>query len=73
MAVVATIGIVPYISIQLKAVSSSLQTMITDPLFPDAIMPWHGADGFLFWWPHQGIFAILFGRATSTRPNIRTG
>jgi Na+/proline symporter len=39
VAAVATIGVVPYISIQLKAVSQSLQTMITDPLFPEAIMP----------------------------------
>ena len=60
---VATIGVVPYISIQLKAVSSSLQTMITDPLFPDAIMPvMHGADGLsILVALTMGIFAILFG------------
>ena len=60
---VATIGIVPYISIQLKAVSSSLQTMITDPLFPDAIMPvMQRADGLsILVALTMGIFAILFG------------
>jgi Na+/proline symporter/signal transduction histidine kinase len=63
VAVVATIGVVPYISIQLKAVSQSLQTMITDPLFPDAIMPvMHGADGLsILVALTMGIFAILFG------------
>src|SRR5436190_17953469 len=34
VAVVATIGVVPYISIQLKAVSQSLPTMNPDPLIP---------------------------------------
>jgi Na+/proline symporter/signal transduction histidine kinase len=63
VAAVATIGVVPYISIQLKAVSQSLQTMITDPLFPDAIMPvLHGADGLsILVALTMGIFAILFG------------
>ena len=60
---VATIGVVPYISIQLKAVSSSLQTMITDPLFPDAIMPvMQRADGLsILVALTMGVFAILFG------------
>lgn len=63
VAVIATIGVVPYISIQLKAVSQSLQTMISDPLFPDAIMPvMHGADGLsILVALTMGVFAILFG------------
>ena len=63
VAAVATIGVVPYISIQLKAVSSSLQTMITDPLFPDAIMPvMQRADGLsILVALTMGVFAILFG------------
>ncbi|MBC8036411.1 MAG: hybrid sensor histidine kinase/response regulator, partial [Rhizobiales bacterium] len=63
VAVVATIGIVPYISIQLKAVSQSLQTMITDPLFPEAIMPvMQRADGLSVLVAFtMGVFAILFG------------
>ena len=60
---VATIGVVPYISIQLKAVSSSLQTMITDPLFPDAIMPVvQRSDGLsILVALTMGVFAVLFG------------
>ena len=63
VAAVATIGVVPYISIQLKAVSQSLQTMITDPLFPDAIMPvMQRADGLsILVALTMGVFAILFG------------
>ena len=63
VAVVATIGVVPYISIQLKAVSQSLQTMITDPLFPEDIMPvMQGADGLsMLVALTMGVFAILFG------------
>ena len=63
VAVVAAIGVVPYISIQLKAVSSSLQAMITDPVFPDAIMPvMQRADGLSILVAFtMGAFAILFG------------
>jgi Na+/proline symporter/signal transduction histidine kinase len=63
VAAVATIGVVPYISIQLKAVSQSLQTMITDPLFPEAIMPvMQRADGLsILVALTMGVFAILFG------------
>ena len=51
VAAVATIGIVPYISIQLKAVSQSLQTMITDPLFPECHYAGHAARR---WIVHSG-------------------
>ena len=63
VAAVATIGVVPYISIQLKAVSQSLQTLITDPLFPEAIMPGvPGSDGLsMLVALTMGVFAILFG------------
>ena len=63
VAAVATIGVVPYISIQLKAVSQSLQTMITDPLFPEAIMPvMQRADGLsILVAVTMGFFAVLFG------------
>ena len=63
VAVVATIGVVPYISIQLKAVSASLQAMITDPVFPGAIMPIMQRTDVLSILVAltMGAFAILFG------------
>ncbi len=60
---IAVIGIVPYISIQLKAVATSLESMISGPLWPDDIMnPTHSADGLSIMVAiTMGAFAILFG------------
>jgi Na+/proline symporter/signal transduction histidine kinase len=60
---IAVIGIIPYISIQLKAVAASLEAMISGPLWPDDILqPAHGADGLsILVAITMGAFAILFG------------
>ena len=61
--VIAVIGIVPYISIQLKAVSGALQVLIADPGWPGAMLPLgSGLDGLsLLVVLTMGVFAILFG------------
>ena len=61
--VIAVIGIVPYISIQLKAVAASLQVIIAGPLWPgDFIHPPHGIDDLsILVAVTMGGFAILFG------------
>lgn len=61
--VIAVIGIVPYISIQLKAVSSSLQVLVAEPAWSRALLPpSSGIDGLsLLVVMTMGIFAILFG------------
>ncbi len=63
VAVIAVIGIVPYISIQLKAVSASLQVLIAEPEWSrDILRPSTGIDGLsLTVAVTMGIFAILFG------------
>lgn len=63
VAVIAVIGIVPYISIQLKAVAMSLQVLITEPDWSrDILRPTTGLDGLsLFVVLTMGVFAILFG------------
>ncbi len=63
VAVVATIGIVPYISIQLKAVSASLDVMIANPVIANAAMPFmQRIDGLsILVAVTMGAFAILFG------------
>ncbi|MFN4143299.1 NahK/ErcS family hybrid sensor histidine kinase/response regulator [Aestuariivirga sp.] len=63
VAVIAVIGIVPYISIQLKAVAVSLQVLIAEPEWSREILrPSTGLDGLsLFVALTMGIFAILFG------------
>ncbi len=61
--VIAVIGIVPYISIQLKAVAVSLQVLIAEPEWSrDILRPSTGLDGLsLFVVLTMGVFAILFG------------
>ncbi|WP_373504440.1 sodium:solute symporter family protein, partial [Aestuariivirga sp.] len=63
VAVIAVIGIVPYISIQLKAVSTSLQVLISEPDWSrDILRPSTGLDGLsLLVALTMGVFAILFG------------
>ena len=63
VAVIAVIGVVPYISIQLKAVAVSLQVLIAEPDWSrDILRPSTGLDGLsLFVVLTMGIFAILFG------------
>ena len=63
VAVIAVIGIVPYISIQLKAVSTSLQVLIAEPDWSrEVLRPSTGLDGLsLLVVLTMGIFAILFG------------
>ena len=63
VAVIAVIGIVPYISIQLKAVSTSLQVLINEPEWSrDILRPSTGLDGLsLIVVITMGIFAVLFG------------
>src|SRR5436190_4076067 len=61
---IAVIGIVPYISIQLKAVATSLDTMISGPLWPGGVLAQagHGADSLsVLVAITMGAFAILFG------------
>ena len=61
---ISVIGIVPYISIQLKAVATSLETMISGPLWPEGVLvqPAHGADNLsIMVAVAMGAFAILFG------------
>lgn len=61
--VIAVIGIVPYISIQLKAVAVSLGTLVSVPEWSrDILPPSSGLDGLsLVVVLTMGIFAILFG------------
>jgi Na+/proline symporter/signal transduction histidine kinase/CheY-like chemotaxis protein len=61
--VIAVIGIVPYISIQLKAVSASLQVLVAEPQWSRDLLPASsGLDGLsLLVVFTMGIFAILFG------------
>lgn len=61
--VIAVIGIVPYISIQLKAVATSLQVIIVGPWWTDDfIHPPHGIDDLsILVAVTMGAFAILFG------------
>ena len=63
VAVIAVIGIVPYISIQLKAVANSLQVMITEPDWTrELFTPSTGLDGLsIIVAVTMGIFAMLFG------------
>ncbi len=63
VAVIAVIGIVPYISIQLKAVSASLEVLLDEPAWSrDILSPSTGLDGLsLLVAFTMGIFAILFG------------
>lgn len=63
VAVIAVIGIVPYISIQLKAVSVSLQVLVAEPDWSREILrPSTGLDGLsLLVVLTMGVFAILFG------------
>jgi Na+/proline symporter/signal transduction histidine kinase len=63
VAVIAVIGIVPYISIQLKAVATSLEVMINEPAWSREILrPSTGLDGLsMIVAVTMGIFAILFG------------
>ncbi len=63
VAVIAVIGIVPYISIQLKAVSVSLGVLISEPGWArDILKPTTGLDGLsLLVTLTMGVFAILFG------------
>lgn len=63
VAVIAVIGIVPYISIQLKAVSASLEVLISEPDWSrEFLRPSTGLDGLsLLVALTMGIFAILFG------------
>ena len=63
VAAIAVIGIVPYISIQLKAVATSLQAIIGNPLWGnDFIHPPHGIDDLsILVAVTMGAFAILFG------------
>ncbi len=61
--VIAVIGIVPYISIQLKAVAVALGALVSEPQWSrDFLPPSSGLDGLsLFVVLTMGIFAILFG------------
>ncbi|WP_421694675.1 NahK/ErcS family hybrid sensor histidine kinase/response regulator [Aestuariivirga sp.] len=61
--VIAVIGIVPYISIQLKAVAEALAALIQAPQWSSGVLPAaSGLDGLsLFVVLTMGIFAILFG------------
>ena len=61
--VIAVIGIVPYISIQLKAVAVALGALVSEPQWTrDILTPSTGLDGLsLFVVLTMGIFAILFG------------
>ncbi|WP_342634763.1 NahK/ErcS family hybrid sensor histidine kinase/response regulator [Aestuariivirga litoralis] len=61
--VIAVIGIVPYISIQLKAVAVALGALVSEPQWTrDILTPSTGMDGLsLFVVLTMGIFAILFG------------
>lgn len=61
--VIAVIGIVPYISIQLKAVAVALGALVSVPQWSrDILPPSSGLDGLsLFVVLTMGIFAILFG------------
>ena len=63
VAVIAVIGIVPYISIQLKAVAVSLQVLVSEPDWSREILrPSTGLDGLsLLVVVTMGVFAILFG------------
>jgi Na+/proline symporter/signal transduction histidine kinase/ActR/RegA family two-component response regulator len=63
VAVIAVIGIVPYISIQLKAVSFALQTVMTSPALPSPLIPHIGAaeDLALLVTIAMAVFAMLFG------------
>ena len=63
VAVIAVIGIVPYISIQLKAVAASLQVLMAEPDWSrELLRPSTGLDGLsLLVVVTMGIFAILFG------------
>ena len=63
VAVIAVIGIVPYISIQLKAVSTSLEVLFNEPAWSrDVLRPSTGLDGLsLLVAATMGIFAMLFG------------
>ncbi len=63
VAVIAVIGIVPYISIQLKAVSASLEVLISEPDWSrEFLRPSTGLDGLsLLVVLTMGIFAMLFG------------
>jgi Na+/proline symporter/signal transduction histidine kinase/CheY-like chemotaxis protein len=63
VAIIATIGIVPYISIQLKALSFSLQTMMTASGWTKAAwLPISmGGDLALFVTIALAVFAMLFG------------
>ena len=61
--VIAVVGIVPYISIQLKAVAVALHALVAEPEWSrDILPPSSGLDGLsLFVVLTMGIFAILFG------------
>lgn len=63
VALIAVVGIVPYISIQLKALSFSLETMMNAPVWPDTVLtpvP-HAGDLALLVTMALAAFAILFG------------
>jgi Na+/proline symporter/signal transduction histidine kinase len=61
--IIAVIGIVPYISIQLKAVSAALQVLMSEPGWTRGILPaTAGIDELsILVVVTMGIFAILFG------------
>ncbi len=60
--VIATIGIVPYISLQLKAVASSFDVLVHSPTLPDAPQSTLGfADTALVVTVVLALFSILFG------------
>ncbi|MCB1379089.1 MAG: hybrid sensor histidine kinase/response regulator [Alphaproteobacteria bacterium] len=63
VAAIAVVGIVPYISIQLKAVATSLQVILTGPQGSEDILnPVHGIDELsIAVAVTMGAFAILFG------------
>jgi Na+/proline symporter/signal transduction histidine kinase/CheY-like chemotaxis protein len=63
VAIIAVIGIVPYISIQLKAVSFALETVMVAPQLSTALLPHIGAaeDLALLVTIAMAAFAMLFG------------
>ena len=60
VALIAIIGTVPYIALQLKAVSSSLETILAHAQGSPLKLPWLG-DISLFVAMAMAIFAVLFG------------
>jgi len=73
--VIAVIGIVPYISIQLKAVAVALGALISEPQWSrDILPPSSGLDGLsLFVVLTMGVFAILFGTRHSDTTEHQDG